>query len=138
MSDQRQDFASTLARGYRHGAIRFTRWRDDHPRVGERVNEVYRVERHQQEARQFVVARETLPSGGAWWHVYRRLNPNDRGHEWRWVSQHPNELEAAEFIDDLLVGRTRVAFGGVRFKLKKAEGRTGQAEPSDPRTPDPT
>lgn len=120
MKDPRFDGPGTIARGYNHHAIRFTRWRDNHPRVGERMCEVYKVERHQQQQRQFMIARENLHGGGTWWHVYRRLNVNDRGTEWRWLAQWPSMEEAAAHIDDVLVGRTRIRVGGIPFKLVKA------------------
>ena len=120
MRDPRFDVAATLLRGYRHHAIRFTRWRDDHPRLGDRINEVYQAELPGQQARQFVVARETLPSGACWWHVYRRLNPNPKGKQWRWLAQLPHLEEAAAYIDDVQHGRTRVGFGGIGFHLQRA------------------
>ena len=136
-SDPRFDVQSTIERGYRHHAIRFTRWRDHHPRVGDRITEAHHVEKQGVELRQFMVARETLPSGGNWWHVYRRLNPNSEGKEWRWLANLPFQEEAADYINDLLVGRTRVAFRGIPFRLKKAEVPAGTSPAAPDPDPDP-
>lgn len=130
--DPNFDIRATFLRGYRHHAIRFTRWRDHHQRVGDRVAEAHRVERQGVELRQFMVARETLPNGAHSWHVYRKLNPNDAGTEWRWLAQFPFDGEAASYIDDVVAGRTRIAFGGHRFTLKKAEVPAGTSPKSDP------
>ena len=126
------DVAATFLRGYRHHAIRFTRWRDHHQRVGQRMAEVHKVERQGVELRQFMVARETLANGAHQWHVYRRLNPNAAGTEWRWLANFPFDGEAAAFIDDVVAGRTRVAFGGHRFKLKKADEVPAGTSSGDP------
>lgn len=121
--DSRFDGTAARLRGYDHHAIRFTRWRDDHPRVGKRINAAHAVERDGVKLRQFMVARETVHNRAGsvshLWHLYRRLAPNEAGKEWRHLAEFPFPEEVAGFIEDVMVGRRHISFKGIGFTLGK-------------------
>lgn len=109
--ETRFSWAKALDEGHDTYAVKFTKWQEHHPTVGrDRV-----VRMSKPSPSDFFVTPQFCRSGMVWWHVHRRLNPNDQQKEWRWCGRFPFAEEASGYIEDTVAGRERVYFNGIRF-----------------------
>ena len=114
-NDMRFSTRAALVGGYDGHAVRFAKWAENHPQVDRHGDLHYTPIVAGKEQSDFLVSPRKF-RGVTWWDVHRRLAPNDRKAVWRWCAQFPFPEEAAAYIDDVVHGRERVCFGGIRFE----------------------
>lgn len=107
-----------LRGGYEGYGAKYAVWAERHPQVDRHGRMVYRPKPDAKTRSEFLVVPQPTRGGVTWWNVHRRLADNERDKTWRWVARFPYAEEASAYIEDMLAGRERVYFQGIRFDKK--------------------